>query len=111
MITPDEFKEKIKEETVVLPEEHYDPHKDRVRFFAEANTAEKTAIANFRHGLNSGGSAPRKLRIKLDIHWDESLIDELCAMYRKNGWTDVKYSGHDYGLREPQGYWTVTIKM
>ena len=111
MITPDEFKEKINEETVALPNECYNPHLDRVRFFAEANAAEKTAINNFRHGLKSGGAAPRKLRLKLDLHWDESLVDELCTMYRKNGWTDVKYSKNDYGWREPEGYWTITIKM
>lgn len=110
MITPDEFKEKIKYDSIALPE-LYNPHMDRTRFFAEANMAEKKAIENFRHGLKSGGAAPRKLRIKLDIHWDESLIGELCAMYRKNGWTDVKHSRNDYGWREPAGYWTITIKM
>lgn len=108
MITPDEFKEKIKEDDVVPVVEH-NPYMDRARFFTEATAAEKSAIENFRHGLKNGGSVPRKLRIKLDLNWDESLIAELCTMYRDKGWAKVSYNKNDWGLREPQGYWTITV--
>lgn len=108
MITPDEFKEKIKYDNVALPEA-YNPYMNRARFFTEATAAEKSAIENFRNGLKNGGSVPRKLRIKLDLNWNESLIAELCTMYRDKGWTKVSYNKNDWGIREPQGYWTITV--
>lgn len=88
MITPDEFNEKIKYDNAVLPEV-YNPYMNRACFFTEATAAEKTAVENFRHGLRNGGSVPRKLHIKLDLNWDESLIAELCTMYRNEGWSKV----------------------
>lgn len=110
MITPTEFNELVKAPEPIIVAAP-DPHYDKVRFMAEVNRAEKTAVANFRHGLNSGGAAPRKLRIKLDLFWDESLVADLVNEYRKNGWTKVSYTRNDYGWREPQGNWIVMIKM
>lgn len=108
MITPDEFKERTKYDNVGLPN-LYNPYMDRASFFTEANAAEEKAVENFRNGLRSSGTVPRKLHIKLDLNWDESLISELCTMYRNNGWAKVSYSKYDWGFREPQGYWTITI--
>ena len=83
----------------------------RRKFMSELAAAENKAITDFRRDLKANGTAPHKLRIKVDLHWPEPLIKEAVNEYLQRGWTTVKYNRDDNGFREPQGYWVITIKM
>lgn len=108
MITPETIEGQISKEATKVAVA--DTNLDLARFMAEANRAETVAIQNIARCRESG-QEPKKLRIKLDISWPESFIRGLVEDYKASGWKRVSYNATDYGLREPQGYWTITIKM
>ena len=110
MITPKEFTEAINAPKKNDSVAQANPYTNYARFMEEANEAEEKAVNNFQDAVEHGQS-PKKLRVKVNVLWDESLVRELVDEYRRRGWSNVSYSKNDYGLREPQGEWIITIKI
>ena len=110
MITPKEFIEAIngpKNNKLFAPS---NPYTNYDRFMDDVNEAEKKAVSKFRDAVEDGQS-PKKLRVRVNVLWDESLVRRLIDEYRSHGWSDVSYNKDDYGFREPQGEWIITIKI
>ena len=82
----------------------------KTQFTNAVQIAEKEAMDNFHELMNTASSTPKRIKVKLDLDWSESLIKWLVSEY-KQYWKNVTYNRHDEGLREPQGNWTITIKV
>lgn len=102
MITPVDFENALNTKEQVKKDDN----------FAKAvMDAEYNGIEQFRQAKKSG-SNPKKFRIKLDLHWPENYISHLAEMYREAGWKHVNYNMiDDTSMREPTGYWLITIKV
>ena len=112
MVKPEEFNNLA---GMILTPKRSDELDERIRHvkFEEAmRDAEYVGIENFRKAKMAGQN-PKKWRIKIDGHFDESDVKYAVNRYHDAGWKQVSYNYSDKcpGSREPMGQWVITINV